>query len=131
MGPWPSSLTSIWDSYSSDRPRIVSPPLPMSRPIWLWSILIFEIRGACGESPARGPARRGAALADEQADLARVDLDLREPRGVRGKLGARRRDDVGHLPEDVHPGLAGLGERLAQAAERHPRRLALVLEGGE
>ena len=30
---WPSSLTSIWASNSSYRPRMVSPPLPMTRPI--------------------------------------------------------------------------------------------------
>jgi hypothetical protein len=96
MSTWPSSLTSIWDSYSSDRPRIVSPPLPMSRPIWLWSILIFEIRGACGDSSALGAAMTSA-----------------------------------HLPEDVHPGLAGLGERVAQDVERDARDLDVHLEGGD
>ena len=43
---WPSSLTSIWDSNSSDRPRIVSPPLPISRPIFDGSICTVMMRGA-------------------------------------------------------------------------------------
>src|SRR5918997_4098856 len=46
-------------------------------------------------------ADRLAALADQQADLVRVDLDRRDPRGELRELAARRLDDLGHLAEDV------------------------------
>ena len=58
----PSSLTSIWDSNSSCSERIVSPPLPMSRPIFSGSIWIELIRGACSESCSRGASMASAIL---------------------------------------------------------------------
>src|SRR5687767_11448798 len=57
---------------------------------------------------------RLAALADQQADLVRVDLHGRDARGELGELGARLADGVGHLAEDERATLLGLGERVAQ-----------------
>ncbi len=62
----PSSLTSIWDSYSSCSERIVSPPLPMSRPIFSGSIWIELIRGACSESCSRGASIASCHLAEDE-----------------------------------------------------------------
>ena len=76
-------------------------------------------------------ADRLAALADQQADLVRVDLDRRDPRRVVRHLLARRVDDLGHLAEDEQPGLAGLGQRVAQDLERDARDLDVHLEGGD
>ena len=45
---------SICASYSSESARIVSPPLPMTIPIFSGSIWIDVIRGAYGESSSRG-----------------------------------------------------------------------------
>ena len=45
---------SIWASYSSWRARTVSPPFPISSPIFSGSIWIVEMRGACLESSVRG-----------------------------------------------------------------------------
>ena len=66
-------MTSIWDSYSSHRPRIVSPPLPISRPIWLGSIWTFSIRGAYWLSAWRGAVDDLGHLGeDERACLVRL-----------------------------------------------------------
>src|SRR5436190_869998 len=59
-------------------------------------------------------ADRLAALADDHADLRRVDLDGLDARRVERQLAARRLDDLGHLAEDEHPGVVGLRERVAQ-----------------
>ena len=51
----PSSSTLMSASNSSDRARIVSPPFPISAPIFSGSILICSIRGAKCDSCSRGP----------------------------------------------------------------------------
>src|SRR5829696_1094322 len=56
----------------------------------------------------RQAADRLAALADEQADLVRVDLDRRDARRVLRELATRRLDDLGHLAEDERAPLLGL-----------------------
>ena len=53
-------------------------------------------------------ADRFAALADQQADLRRVDLDRLDARRELAELLARRLDDVGHLAEDERARLFGL-----------------------
>src|SRR5438094_854684 len=68
-------------------------------------------------------ADRLAALADDHADLRRVDLDRLDPPRVERPLAARRLDDLAHLVEDEHPRVAGLGERVAQDLERDSRDL--------
>ena len=58
----PSSSMSICASYSSDSARIVSPPLPMTVPILSVSIWIEVMRGAYGDSSARGSEITSAIL---------------------------------------------------------------------
>ena len=63
----PSSSMSILTSNSSSRPRIVSPPLPMSRPIWSGVDLDRQhLRGVLGELGARLGERLGHLAEDEQ-----------------------------------------------------------------
>src|SRR5215208_748173 len=76
-------------------------------------------------------ADRLAALADQQADLVRVDLDRRDPRRELRELGARRLDDLGHLAEDERAALLGLRERVAQDVEGHARDLDVHLQRGD
>src|SRR5215216_6692653 len=76
-------------------------------------------------------ADRLAALADQQADLVRVDLDRRDPRRELRQLGARRLDDLGHLAEDERAALLGLRERVAQDVEGHARDLDVHLQRGD
>src|SRR3954469_16870633 len=72
-----------------------------------------------------------AALADEQADLVRVDLDGEDPRRVGRELRARRGDRLVHLPEDRQARVLGLRERVAQDLERDARDLDVHLQGGD
>src|SRR5690242_18849183 len=58
-----------------------------------------------------------AALADEQADLVRADVDADDARGVRRQALARAGDGLAHLVEDGQARLLGLGERVAQDVE--------------
>ena len=68
MSTWPSSLTSICDSNSSQRPRIVSPPLPISRPIWSGIDLDrLDARRELASSLARRGDHGGHLAEDEQA----------------------------------------------------------------
>ena len=53
---------SISASNSSCMPRIVSPPLPITAPIFSGSILIDSIAGAYSESFSRGPSIASAIL---------------------------------------------------------------------
>ena len=53
---------SICASYSSESARIVSPPLPMTAPIFSGSIWIEVMRGAYGDSSSRGSAIASAIL---------------------------------------------------------------------
>src|SRR3954468_13084610 len=76
-------------------------------------------------------ADRLAALADQQADLVRVDLDRRDARRVLRELGARALDDLRHLAEDEGPPLLGLRERVAQDVEGHAGDLDVHLERGD
>src|SRR4051794_16186029 len=79
----------------------------------------------------RQAADRLAALADQQADLRRVDLHRDDARRVGRQLLARPVDHRGHLAQDVQAGLAGLRERVAQDVEGHARDLDVHLEGGD
>src|SRR3954462_10599453 len=72
-----------------------------------------------------------AALADEQADLLRVDLDRADPRGVLGELLARGLDRLVHLAEDERAPLLGLLERVAHDLERDAGDLDVHLQGGD
>src|SRR6201999_419151 len=56
---------------------------------------------------------RGAALADDFADLVRVDLDREQARGVFAHLGARGGDHLAHFAEDVQTAALGLFQRHA------------------
>src|SRR6478609_7136571 len=49
----PSSSMSICTSWSASRPRIVSPPLPITMPIFSGSIFTVEMRGAFSFSSVR------------------------------------------------------------------------------
>ncbi len=59
-------------------------------------------------------ADRRAALADDFADLVRMDLHREQTRRVFAHLRARRRDHLRHLAEDVQTSALGLLERRAQ-----------------
>src|SRR6478672_3934087 len=72
-----------------------------------------------------------AALADEQADLVRADLDADDARGVRRQALARAGDGLAHLVEDGQARLLGLGERVAQDVEGDARDLDVHLQGGD
>ena len=74
-------------------------------------------------------ADRLAALADDCADLLRVDLDRLDARCRRAELLARTVDRLGHLAEDEEPALTGLLQRLAQDVERDARDLDVHLKG--
>src|SRR4051812_7317498 len=76
-------------------------------------------------------ADRLAALADEQADLLRIDLDRADPRGVLGELLARGLDRLVHLAEDELATLLGLGQGVAHDLERDARDLDVHLQGGD
>ena len=58
-------------------------------------------------------ADRLAARADQQADLFRIDLDLREPRGVRRDIGPRLADDAEHRLQQLAAGAVRLLQRFA------------------
>src|SRR5579862_8163788 len=75
-------------------------------------------------------ADRLAALADQQADLARVDLDLLDPRCVDAERLAGSADHIGHLAEDEMARLVGLRQRVSQDVERDARDLDVHLQGG-
>src|SRR3954468_16269309 len=77
------------------------------------------------------PADRLAALADDHADLRRVDLDRLDARRVQRQLAARRLDDLGHLAEDELARLVGLGQRVAQDVEGDTRDLDVHLQRGD
>src|SRR5215207_7429691 len=72
-----------------------------------------------------------AALADEQADLVRADLDADDARGVRRQALARTGDGHAHVVEDRQARLASLGERVAQDLEGHAGDLDVHLQGGD
>src|SRR4051812_46332369 len=76
-------------------------------------------------------ADRLAALADQQADLVRVDLDRRDARRELRELLARGADRVGHLAEDERAALVRLRERVAQDVEGHAGDLDVHLQGGD
>ncbi len=82
----PSSSTSISASNSSERPRIVSPPLPIRAPIFSGSILIEVIFGANCESSSRGSVDRLGHLAEDEL-AALVGLIQRVPEDLQGDAG--------------------------------------------
>src|SRR5262245_1574323 len=75
-------------------------------------------------------ADRLATLADDEADLLRVDLDRRDPRRVLGKLRAGLRDRLEHLVEDELPRTLRLLERVAHDLLRDAGDLDVHLERG-
>src|ERR1700722_6344083 len=76
-------------------------------------------------------ADRFAALADQQADLRRIDLDRLDPRSELAELLARGLDDVGHLAEDERARLFGLRKSVAQNVEGDARDLDVHLQRGD
>ena len=103
---------SICTSFSDSSARIVSPPLPITMPIFSGSILTVEIRGAFSESSVRASAIvSGHPVEDELARLLRLrerlahDL-LRDARDLdvhleRGDAVARAGDLEVHVAEVV------------------------------
>ena len=71
--------------------------------------IVIQIDGSTGL--VTDGADSGTALADNVADLLRVDLDGRDARRAAGKLFARRRDNLGHLTQDVQTCCIGLIQR--------------------
>ena len=109
----PSSSMSIWASNSSDSARIVSPPLPMTAPIFSVSIWICEMRGANWDSSARGSAIASLIL----------------PRIVMpGVLGLRERvaQDVERHARDLDVHLQG-GDALGGAGDLEVHVAEVVL----
>src|SRR5579862_1229647 len=76
-------------------------------------------------------ADRLAALADDETDLLRVDLDRRDARRVRGQLAAGLRDDLEHLVEDGLARPLRLLERVPHDLLRDARDLDVHLQGGD
>src|SRR3954470_18677132 len=76
-------------------------------------------------------ADRLAALADQQADLLRIDLDRADARGELGELLARGADRLMHLAEDERASLLGLLEGVAHDLERDARDLDVHLQRGD
>src|SRR5579862_53290 len=76
-------------------------------------------------------ADRLAALADDETDLLRVDLDRRDARRVRGQLAAGLRDDLEHLVEDEVARPLRLLERVPHDLLRNARDLDVHLERGD
>src|SRR3954454_1734450 len=72
-----------------------------------------------------------AALADDQADLLRVDLDRRDAGRVVGQLDTRLRDRLEHLLEDRGPCPGGLLERAAHDLLRDAGDLDVHLQRGD
>jgi hypothetical protein len=113
----PSSSTSICASNSSQRPRIVSPPLPISRPILSGSIWIVEMRGAkLGELAARRLDRLGHLAEDVHPALAR--------------LGERVAEDLERHARDLDVHLEG-GDALLRAGDLEVHVAEVVLHAGD
>ena len=68
--------------------------------------IVIQIDGST--SLVTDGADSGTALADNIADLLRVDLDGRDARRTTGKLFARCGDNLGHLTQDVQTCCIGL-----------------------
>ena len=71
---------------------------------------------------------RFAALADQQSDLRRIDLNCLDARRELAQLLARAADHARHLPEDELARGVCLRERVAQDLERHARDLDVHLQ---
>src|SRR5207302_10288125 len=71
--------------------------------------VVFDLDG--GPGLLLNAADHDTALADDVADLVRVDLDLDDARSVARELGARSVDRLLHDSQDLHSRLACLGER--------------------
>src|SRR3954447_22716959 len=76
-------------------------------------------------------ADRLAALADQQADLLRIDLDRGDARREVRQLLARGADRLVHLAEDERAALERLLERVAHDLERDARDLDVHLQRGD
>ena len=74
---------------------------------------------------------RLAALADQGADLLRVDLDRGDPRRELESALARPVDRLGHLAEDELAALVGLIEGIPEDVEGDAGDLDVHLEGGD
>src|SRR4051812_38189524 len=72
-----------------------------------------------------------AALADQQADLGRVDLHRDDPRGVWREVLARPADRLVHLAQDGQARLARLGQGVTEDVEGDARDLDVHLQGGD
>ena len=76
-------------------------------------------------------ANRLAALADDEADLLRVDLDRRDPRRVCGEFRACLRKRLEHLAEDELTSPGRLRERVRHDLARDARDLDVHLQRGD
>ncbi len=72
-----------------------------------------------------------AALADDVADLLRVDLQRDDRRRPLGHLGARLADDLVHLAEDVQAAVARLVQRDLHDLRRDALDLDVHLQRGD
>src|SRR5690606_26963600 len=77
------------------------------------------------------PADRLALRPDDLTDLRRVDLDRQDPRREAGQLGARRRDRLLHLVQDVHPCATGTVERVTHELDSQSLDLDVHLNRGD
>src|ERR1043166_2024070 len=112
----PSSSMSTSTSYSDSRPRIVSPPLPVTGPINL-GLILFAVR--------RGHAlARAGALEVHVAEVVLRTLDVREDDVVVALLHEAHRD-ARHRRLDRH---ARVHQRERRPADRAHRRRAVRLE---
>ena len=92
---------SISASYSSQSPRIVSPPLPITHPIFSGSIWIVSIRGACREQLRARPAERLGHLAEDEVARLRAwaSASLHDLKGHAGDLDVHlQRGDPAPVP---------------------------------
>ena len=113
----PSSSTLMSASNSSDRARIVSPPLPIRAPIFSGSILICSIRGAYSrELLARPRDRLLHRLEDEQPPPA--------------SLLERIAQDVEGDPGDLDVHLKG-GDPVGGAGDLEVHVAEVVLDAGD
>src|SRR5581483_5404805 len=143
----PSSSMSIWTSKSASSERIVSPPFPITIPMYSGLIWIDEMRGAWPASSARLRERALHDLARDPRDLdvhlergdpvARAgDLEVHVAEVVLRPLDVREDDVVVALLDEAHRDAGdrrldrdpGVHQRERRAADGAHRRRAVRLE---
>src|ERR1017187_987060 len=81
--------------------------------------------------PPRSTLFPYTTLFRSEADLLGVDLDRLDAGRVLAQVGARRRHDGEHLPQDLDPRVAGLEDRGLRDLERKAVDLQVELEPGD